>query len=485
MPSQLKARNFIVKTLGCKANWVDGQGVEARLRAEGWSALTEEEALATGANVDLCIVNSCTVTDEADRQSLKAARKLGARFLGAKVLFTGCAAEVDPERFAREKGIDWVVGNQDKERLATLLENATSEVGAAPSNLLGRATSYGELVSRHPMDREWPVVEQGFLAEANEGATHRTRAFLKIQDGCNSFCTYCIIPYGRGPARSLSIEAVVDQVNALVGQGYREVVLTGINIGEFGVDWAGERKVSDLVRAILSGTSLERLRVSSLDPSEIDGPLTKLMETDSRFCPHFHVSLQSPHGRVLRAMKRKYRDEDVVECLERVAGVARIPGGVFVGMDLITGFPGETDDEFAWTLERLRALPWTRLHVFPYSERSGTPATRLPGSVPPQERARRAKVLRALSLERMAQVFREAQSDYSRERDGWADGVLFESPVKGPDGSEGWWAGYTPNYQRVLVRSSEDLRNQLKRVRIQDTILDRVAGEACFLGSLS
>lgn len=459
----MNSGRFIVKTLGCKANLTDSQTIEAELLSRGWRAADERALGKKGdGDVQLCIVNSCTVTDEADRQSRKLASRLGRDYPGAKIVITGCSAEVDPERLKNSKGIHYVVGNRDKPRLVDLVLQASKDDAISPTptgSLLGETIGYEEMLSRHPMDREWPMPSADVLdaqsqnEESVAGGSHRTRAFLKVQDGCNSFCTYCVIPYGRGPSRSLSIQEIVSQVQGLVAAGYREAVITGINIGDYGMDWSGALQIEALVRAILNETTLERLRVSSLDPTEITPGLLELMETQPRFCPHFHVSLQSPSSKILRLMKRKYAWEQVQQKLGQIEKLSRklqahgMPGGVFVGMDLITGFPGETDEDFDWTVEALKSLYWSRLHVFPYSERAGTPATRLPGKVSPETKAKRAAILRAMSLERL-----EGQMQGGL---GFVSGVLLESQVRGPGGDRNWVSGYSPSYQRFLIPLSE------------------------------
>ncbi len=486
------SRKYVLKTLGCKANLNDSQVLEAELRRRGWSPAAEGDE----SSADLCIVNTCTVTDEADRQSRKTATRLSRDNPTGKVVITGCGAEVDPEGLKSVRGVDYVVGNRDKSRLAELVlgalaENSGDPEGSAQARVLGLAENYGQMLSRHPIDREWPAVESVFhpLEATSEepGQTHRTRAFLKIQDGCNSFCTYCVIPYGRGPSRSLSIPEVLAQVRAQVDAGVREVVITGINIGDYGVDWnSGKPALVPLFEAILSETRLERLRVSSLDPVEIEDGLLSLMRREPRFCPHFHVSLQSPHAKVLKLMKRKYSAADVATALEKIARVSAPVGGVFVGMDLITGFPGEGPEEFEWTREQLSRLPWSRLHVFPYSERAGTPATRLAGVVAREERARRAKVLRELSLDRMQSIHQRVVDTCRREQVLLED-TLLEGPVRGPDGTRNWISGYTRNYLKVLVRSPSggpSLANRVVRVRPESVIVDAQAGDCALLGSV-
>jgi threonylcarbamoyladenosine tRNA methylthiotransferase MtaB len=466
--------SYIVKTLGCKANLYDSQLMEAELQKRGWKPAGE------GENPGLCIVNSCTVTDEADRQSRKTASRLSRDNPSARVVVTGCAAEVDPERLAKSKGIHYVIGNRNKPEMISMILNKIAEGGALPvtGELLGKAEGYPEMLSRHPIDRDW-YGEEGFVTPPVQLAGHsdKTRAFLKLQEGCNSFCTYCVIPYGRGPSRSLRPREVITQIKELVSQGIREVVITGTNIGDYGMDWSPENTrvgvpLVELFKLILDETSLERLRVSSLDPVEITPELMDLMRSNPRFCAHFHVSLQSAHSRTLRMMKRKYTAVEVEKCLQ---SIAKIPGDPFVGMDIITGFPGETDEEFEKGVELLESLPWGRLHVFPYSEREGTPATRLPNSVPQHIRVKRAKRLSALSMKRLEATYQKVL-DSKRP----LDGVLLER-----EGNE-WVSGYTANYIRVLLPkgSASKLRNQIVKVMPTGIVVDQASGDVALTSEL-
>jgi threonylcarbamoyladenosine tRNA methylthiotransferase MtaB len=227
---------------------------------------------------------------------------------------------------------------------------------------------------------------------------------------------------------------------------------------------------------ILEETSLERLRVSSLDPTEITPQIISLMERNPRFCPHFHVSLQSPHSRILKLMKRKYGFEEVKACLDRIAQISGPAGGVFVGMDVITGFPGETEEEFEWGVQTLSALYWSRLHVFPYSERTGTPATRLPGSVPQHIRVQRSRRLNQLSLERMTSYYRNILNPASSET------LVLDSVLLERKGEGSWVAGYTPNYLRVLIPAESAVeRNQMISVQPLDIMVDSKAQDVAFV----
>lgn len=496
---------YVLKTLGCKANLYDSQALEQELQEKGWSpSLTRKKGSASALSgekpdekeeeVELCVINSCSVTDEADRQTRKLAGKLARENPNAVVVVTGCAAEIDPEKIAQQKGVHFVVGNQNKTDFVDLvlkkIDEKSSNIAAhilsnpAPlqtGELLGTVSSYQQLISRHPVDREWPALVDSFRTPPSrlEGHAAKTRAFLKIQEGCDSFCTYCIIPYGRGPARSLSVELLLSQIKELIQEGIREIILTGTNIGDYGRDWAGAPQLENLIERILGETSLERLRVSSLDPVEITPAIFRLMQEDPRFCPHFHVSLQSPHSRILKLMKRKYSFTEVEDCLQKIYSLKpHYPvGGVFVGMDLITGFPGETQEEFEWTYEQLSRLPWTRLHVFPYSERKGTPATRLPGSVPQSQRVERARILNELSLNRLKATYQKVLDRCLRE------GLELNEVLLERTDSAGWTSGYTPNYLRVMLKDSgAEHRNQSASVIPIELMIDSASCDVAFIG---
>ena len=476
-------KKFMVKTLGCKANYADGQHLEVGLQKAGYASTRALE------DADVVIVNSCTVTDEADRQSQKMAKDILKKNPNAKVIYTGCGAEVDPESALLIKGVAAVVGNQDKTKAAELIHEFLSQEGTAGApQVLGGVSSYSELASRHPMDREW-VLPESALDEVtdldHESSTFRTRAFIKIQEGCDSFCTYCIIPYGRGPNRSLNIEQIVGQVSSLVRKGIQEVILTGTNIGDYGMDWAKKLMIDDLIEALLTQTHLPRLRVSSLDPTEISERMIAMMEKYPSFCPHFHVSLQHVDSKILKLMKRKYQFEEVEGCLNRLSSMTRKP---FVGMDYITGFPGETDEIFEESVEKLKKLHWSRLHVFPYSERASTPATKLKGIVQVGTRKARAKILQEMSLERLTAFYAGTRQTFEvnsngTHADGLIRGVLLESEVKGPDGTRNWISGYAPNYQRVILpKSQATISNHVVDVKVNHWLVDRASGEASWIG---
>lgn len=331
------------------------------------------------------ILNTCAVTAEASKEAAKLVRHLKARDPFATVVVTGCGAQVDGLVFDDLPGADLVVANSHKGQLERLLDDhfkGTLEARVFRSNIFRKED-----------------LETGGGREAGH-----TRAFLKIQDGCNSFCTYCVIPFARGKSRSIPAAELVRRVRELHAQGVNEVVLTGVHIGDYkDKEGAGRTRIlEDLIEEILDRTEMPRLRLSSLEPVELTTRLLRLYRNE-RLCPHFHMSVQSANSKVLHLMRRAYSALDVESALRAISEY--VPGA-FVGMDVIAGFPGESDDDFADTFERLARLPWTRLHVFPYSERPGTKAARYPASVSRERRVLRSRRLRELSSERFERMAR-------------------------------------------------------------------------------
>lgn len=358
--------SFRIHTFGCKVNTYDSGLLQKRLGSAGFRVQREEPRIH--------ILNSCAVTKEATREAVKTARRLKARDPHALVVVTGCAAQVDTEEFEHVRGIDLVVANSHKGQLESLIRQyyaGTLRARIHKSNIFKKED-----------------LEAGGGVEAEH-----TRAFLKIQDGCNSFCTFCVIPFARGKSRSLPVAELVRRVNELGAAGVKEVVLTGVHIADYR---DGQLVLEDLVEALLLDTKMSRFRLSSLEPGEVSPRLLEYYG-DPRMCPHFHMSIQSANTKVLRDMKRQYTAEAVETSLGEIA--TRVPGA-FVGMDVIAGFPGESDDEFLDSYERMQRLPWTRLHVFPYSQRPGTFAQRRTDQLHPSQIKKRAAMLRELSVGR-------------------------------------------------------------------------------------
>jgi threonylcarbamoyladenosine tRNA methylthiotransferase MtaB len=440
---------FAISTMGCKANLTDSQALEASLRDLGGAPASQ------GENADLFLLNTCTVTDQADREAAKILRGSKAPLTVA----TGCLAEVDPERLASSASSEHkvrIVRNSAKEEVSTLVEEW----------LRGELSEQSEVI--HGDRAAW---HQGFLPNrdaleiAKPSAAPRTRAFLKVQDGCNAFCAYCIIPFARGRSRSLSAEQVAREVGEATAAGAKEVVLTAIHAADYesqGLDFTG------LVEKVLRETAVPRLRLTSLDPAEIPDRLLSLMENEPRLCPHFHVSLQSANARVLGGMKRGYGAEEIED---RLSAIARRLPHAYVGMDLIAGFPGETAEEFEDGYRRLERLPWTKAHVFPFSVRRNTAAARLveAGVAVPEALVReRAARLRELSDRK------QAEANASRV------GSVMEVLIEGKEATRLGRAvsiGHSRSYFKVVVPGRHPA-NELRRVRIVGVLgLDELKGE--------
>ncbi len=357
-------------TFGCKVNTYDTGLLEKRLGQDFCEGL--------GSVAPVHVLNSCAVTAEATREALALARKLKRQQPESQVIVTGCAAQVDAQVFADCEQVDLVVANSHKKEIETILAQ--------------HLRLPGSVAKVHRSN----IFEQQDLGVGGGVESHHTRSFLKIQDGCNSFCTYCVIPFARGKSRSLDIRTLVARVNELHESGVNEIVLTGIHIADYDDDG---RDLADLVEALLRETKVPRFRLGSLEPLELNERLFDLF-SDDRLCSHFHLSIQSADDQVLRQMKRRYLQADVIRILQRISS---LPGECFVGMDVIAGFATETEEQFLNTYQTLSDLPWTRLHVFPYSERAGTFAVRLGDKVSLAVKKARARRLRELSQSRYLQ----------------------------------------------------------------------------------
>jgi len=414
-----------IATLGCKVNQYDTATIETRLRGEGCTMV----AFAPGA--DVYVVNSCTVTDRADAESRQLARRARRFNPAARVIMTGCFAQVNP-RAAAVPEVDHVVGLN---RLPDLLRAVRGELTAAQRVLADDLRTARRV--------------QTLGADTFTG---QTRAFLKIQEGCDLFCTFCIVPFSRGRSRSVPPRQVLEQLQRLAARGFQEVVLTGVHLGGYGLDLQPAMELCDLLEMILEQPPLPRLRLSSIDPPEVTGRLLDLMQRSDVLCPHLHIPVQAGEDAVLRRMRRTYDTALLRDLSGEIR--TRLPHAA-VGTDVIAGFPGESDAQFEATLALLEELPITYFHVFPYSRRSGTTAAKLPDHVAPAAIRRRAARLRQLGERRRA--------EFARRFVGAELAVLAEGP---PVRSAGRLCGYSRNYQRVEFPGPPELANQEVRVRI-------------------
>ena len=396
---------FYVEQFGCRATQADGAALERQLLERGCTS-------ARGASeADIVVVNTCTVTASADAQARDAIRKLRAENPRVRFIVTGCYAQRAPEELSQLPGVAWVVGNSHKPQIPDLIETISAEAKPARSNaFLPLSAISSEFPAETQQSAEilvGDIFEQQSLLSSPVfgGEGNHTRPTLKIQDGCNSRCSFCVIPFVRGKSRSLPPNNVIRELQKLSQSGYREVVLSGINLGTYGRDLSPRVEFEDLLRRILDETTVERLRISSIEPMDVTQDLIELFASTERLAQHFHMPLQSGSDRILAAMHRWYRVEHYARRIELIH--ERLPHAA-VGADIIAGFPGEAEDDHAATLAFIEALPFTYLHVFSYSKRPGTKAASLSNHVPGAVIKRRARDLRALG-ERKAATFRQSQ----------------------------------------------------------------------------
>jgi threonylcarbamoyladenosine tRNA methylthiotransferase MtaB len=396
---------FYIEQFGCRATQADGAALERQLLQRGCIRASESTA------ADIVVVNTCTVTASADAQARDAIRKLRAANPKVRVIVTGCYAQRAPEELSVLPGVAWVVGNSHKPQIPELIEGLSERKSSLHSNDYVPAAT---LLPAPASPAAFPAkILNGNIFEQNTllsspvfgGEGNHTRPTLKIQDGCNSRCSFCVIPFVRGRGRSLPPETVVQEIQKLGAARYREIVLSGINLGTYGRDLSPRVEFEDLLRRILDETAVERLRISSIEPLDVTQDLVDLFASTERIARHFHMPLQSGSDRILAAMHRWYRAEHYARRVELIR--ERLPHAA-LGADVIAGFPGETEAEHAATVAFIEALPFTYLHVFSYSKRPGTKAASLPGHVPGAVIKRRARELRALG-ESKAAAFRQSQ----------------------------------------------------------------------------
>ena len=392
---------FFIEQFGCRATQADGAAIERQLLNGGCSAAP------TAALADIVIVNTCTVTAAADAQARDAIRKIHSANAKARIIATGCYAQRAPEDLAALPGVSHVVGNSHKPEIPALA--LAGAQGFVPLATLSPAANATESLS---LDRAPAKILTGNIFEQTEvlvapilgGEGNHTRPTLKIQDGCNARCSYCVIPFVRGKSRSLPLQTVLTEIGRLVASGFREVVLSGINLGSWGRDLTPRIEFLELLKEILDQTTLERLRLSSIESLDVTRDLIDLFAASDRIAEHFHMPLQSGSDRILAAMHRWYRSEHYARRVELIR--ERLPQAA-LGADVIAGFPGETEDDHIATLAFIERLPFTYLHVFSFSERPGTRASHLSNPVAPNVIKRRARELRALGEAKTGEFRRE------------------------------------------------------------------------------
>lgn len=420
-------------TLGCKVNQYESEAMGELFEKRGYTVVGEDEP------ADIVIINSCTVTAESNRKTRQTVRKARRKNSQAVIVLTGCMAQAFPDEAAKIVEADIVVGNKNEDKIPDLCERFIAERKAMH---IFEEHETGEKIT------DFTVT----------GFSEHTRSYIKIEDGCNRFCSYCIIPYARGRVRSKSVGAIAAEAEGLSRSGYKEIVLVGINLSAYGQDTGAG--LCDAVLAAASPEGIERVRLGSLECDQIsDDALLKLSEC-KEFCPQFHLSLQSGCDRTLREMNRKYDTAFYRDLVERIR---RIFPDASITTDIMVGFPGESDEDFKESCDFVRETGFARSHVFIYSEREGTPAARRHDAVDKSVRAERAHI--------MGDICRQCERNFLKAQCGKTEKVLFETEI------DGYWEGYTGNYTRVKAKSAGDLEGKILPVVLTAANEDYCIGE--------
>jgi len=427
-------KTVALHTLGCKLNFAETATIGKQFRERGFTVVDASEPS------DVFVLNTCSVTERADRECRQLIRRVRRRSPHAYVVVTGCYAQLRPEEIKSIEGVDLVLGTKEKFDLFAFTRAEEKEgVTKVHVSTIAEAEDLGRACSADSSDR--------------------TRAFLKIQDGCDYSCSFCTIPLARGTSRSAPVEEVRAQAVQIAGHGYKEIVLTGVNVGDYG------KKVNtnllSLLHQIVTIDGIERIRISSIEPNLLTDDLLRFWLSEDKLCKHFHIPLQSGNDTILASMRRRYRTSTYASLVEKIKSV--VPNAC-VGADVLVGFPGETQTHFEHTYRFLRGLPLSYLHTFTYSERPGTVATQLVGRVEPRERAERSERLRMLGI-RKRRLFHETFVGKTVE-------VLFEREQEA-----GWWSGFTDEYIRVVARFDGTMTNEIHRATIVRANNENCVGE--------
>ena len=425
-------KTFYIHTMGCKSNQFESSIITENLEKNGLSQTKKIE------DADYYILNSCSVTHKSDNEAMYLLRAAKHKNPSVVTIITGCVAQIEKEKLLENDYVDLVVGNDEKLDLFKVL--FSDKKACLVSDIMNR-TDFNEIV----------------LTDMS-----KTRASLKIQDGCDNRCSYCIIPFARGKSRSADVEFILEQINNFSKHGFKEVVLTGIHIGQWGKDIG--LTLLDLIKAIEEKTTIERFRMGSLNPLEITDEMLEYLQNSKKFCPHFHLSLQSACNKTLKSMNRFYKVEDYLKQIEKINMMFDLP---FLGSDIITGFAGETKEDFDTTVENLRKSGLSQIHVFPYSIREGTVGAKAPEQVDDATKQIRADIVKAVSFLK--------HKEFINKNVGTIREVLIE---KHPDKRTGMLKGVTRNYLTVLINSKkQELLNTLQQVKITKVDDAKIYGE--------
>ncbi len=441
-------KKFIIKTLGCKVNQYESEAIAQYLKESGLMESNQDPAI-NGEDTQFYIVNTCTVTQKASMQSRQAVRQAIRSNPNARIIVTGCYAQTEPDEIKKIKGVHYIIGHSDKHKIPEMIISEKEKDLPYPKIICR------DISNEHNF-KQAPVITYG----------NRTRPVLKIQDGCNSFCTYCIVPYARGRSRSMPSESVLVNIKKLKEAGYREVVLSGIHLGCYGLDLSPETSLFKLLSRIHESRAINRIRLSSIEPLELTEDIIKLVAKPGSVCHHFHIPLQSGDDLILKRMHRPYTSSFFRKLVRTIHELIPDAG---IGVDTLIGFPGETDEAFENTYSLIAELPVSYLHVFPFSNRQKTKASQYPDKVPSSIIKIRCQKMRELGNLKKIEFYRK-MIDRKVE-------VLIEEKSKY---STGFLKGITSNYVPVFVSGKDDLKNTIVNVRIKKLNSDNsVFGTIC------
>lgn len=417
-------------TLGCKLNFSETSAIGRQFNEAGFETVSFTD------NADVYLINTCSVTDHADKKCRKVVKEALKHSPNAYIAIVGCYAQLKPKEISEIPGVDVVLGAAEKFMITEYITDLTKKE---------KTQIFNQDISE----------AKSFISSYSFG--ERTRTFLKVQDGCDYTCSFCTIPLARGASRSDTISHVIEQANEIAQSGVKEIVLTGVNLGDFGIrDGVREDKFFDLIQALDQVHGIDRIRISSIEPNLLSNEIIEFVSQSNKFVPHFHIPLQSGCNKILGLMRRRYKRELYAE---RVAEIKRLMPNCCIGVDVIVGFPGETQDDFLETYNFLNELEVSYLHVFTYSERENTSAAEMKDVVPGSKRADRSKMLHILS-EKKRRAFYETQVGISTE-------VLFEA-----DHKNGFMHGFTRNYVKVKAPYDPLLINEIKMVKLENIASD-------------
>lgn len=428
-------KTFNIQTLGCKVNQYESEAIAEKFLERGFE---KSDDLA-----DIYVINTCSVTNMSDRKSRQMISKARRKNPEAIIAVIGCYSQVKPEEIEKIKGVDIILGSRNKKDVVNLCEEYLNE----------RTDCYREVIAYNKHDK----IEDLSIKNQSE----MTRAYMKIQDGCNMYCTYCIIPYARGPVTSRNIDSIIKEAKDLVENGYKEIILTGIHVSSYGKDFKEDIGLIDVIERLSKLEGLNRIRLSSMEAGLIDDEFLKRLK-NTKICDHFHLSLQSGSDTILKKMNRRY---DTEKYFEKVKLIRKYFDNVALTTDVIVGFPYESEKLFEETLEFVKKVHFSKIHIFKYSKRDGTKASMMDCQVDENTKKMRAQKLDLLE--------KELSEEYKKSQVGKKLEVLFEKKHQ----DDLYQEGYSSNYQRVKVQCEDDLTNTVREVKIFDFDKDALIGK--------